>query len=130
VNEFSGLAREAPWSAAAFGLAAASLAGVPLTMGFLAKWSLIAAALQAGAIWIVAVLAAGSLLTLVYVGRMLEAIFFRPSKPGAQPAREAPAGVLVPLLVLAGLSLWFGIDATLPESLANASAVALVGAAR
>lgn len=130
VEEFSGLAREAPWSAAAFGLAAASLAGVPLTLGFLAKWSLIAAALQAGAIWIVAVLAAGSLLTLVYVGRMLEAIFFRPSKPGAQTAREAPAGVLVPLLVLAGLSLWFGIDATLPESLANASAVALVGAAR
>ncbi len=129
VEDFSGIAREAPWSALAFGAGAASLAGVPLTMGFLAKWSLIAAALQAGAIWIVVVLAIGSLLTLVYVGRMLEAMFFRAPIPGAQRAREAPVGVLVPLFILAGLSLWFGIDATLPTSLADASAAALLGAA-
>lgn len=130
VEELSGIARAAPWSAAAFGLGAASLAGVPLTMGFLAKWSLIAVALDAGAMWIVATLAVGSLMTLVYVGRMLEAMFFRPSVPGARLAREAPVGVLVPLLVLTGLSVWFGIDATLPESLADASAAALMGEAR
>ena len=89
----------------AFGVGAASLAGVPLTMGFLAKWRLIDAALEAGAIWIVATLAIGSLLTLVYVGRMLEAMFFRAPPAGAARAKEAPVGVLVPLLILAGLSL-------------------------
>jgi multicomponent Na+:H+ antiporter subunit D len=129
VEEFSGIAREAPWSAAAFAMGAASLAGVPLTMGFLAKWQLIEAALEAGLFWIVATIAVGSLLTLVYVGRMLEAMFFRPAMPGAQRTKEAPVGVLAPLLVLAGLSVWFGLDSTLPEGLANASAAALLEAA-
>ena len=129
IDELAGVARDAPWSAVAFGVGAASLAGVPLTVGFLAKWRLIEAALQAGQIWIVAVLAVASLLTLLYVGRMLEAIFFRPAPAGAQRAREAPVGVLVPLLVLAGLNIWFGLDASLPEQLANAAARALLGGA-
>ncbi len=130
VEEFYGLGREAPWSAAAFAVGAASLAGVPLTMGFLAKWSLIAGALEAGALWVVATLAVGSLLTLVYVGRLLEAMFFRAPLPGATRAHEAPFGVLVPLLVMAGLSVWFGVDSSLPESLSRASATGLIGSAR
>lgn len=129
LDELAGIGREAPWSAAAFAIGAASLAGVPLTMGFLAKWNLIAAALEGGAVWIVAVIAVGSLLTLAYVGRMIEAVFFRAPMAGAVRAREAPVGVLVPLLVLAGLSLVFGVNSALPNSLAEASAAALFGAA-
>ena len=128
--EFAGMAREAPWSATAFGVGAASLAGLPLTMGFLAKWNLVEAALQAGAIWMVVVIAAGSALTLVYAWRMVEALFFRTPIPGAPRAREAPVGVLAPLWVLAGLSLWFGVNASLPESLANSAALALFGGGR
>jgi len=130
LDDLAGVAREAPWSVAAFGVGAASLAGVPLTMGFLAKWRLIEAAMDAGAIWIVAVLAIGSLLTLVYVGRMLEAIFFRAPPAGAARAKEAPVGVLAPLWIAAGLSIWFGIDASLPEAIADAGAAALFGAGR
>jgi len=129
LGEFAGVAREAPWSATAFAIGAASLAGVPLTLGFLAKWRLIEAALQAGAIWVVVVLAIASLLTFLYVGRMLEAIFFRAAPAGAPRAREAPVGVLAPLWVLAGLNIWFGLDASLPEQLANSAARALLGAA-
>ena len=44
-------------------------------------------------------------------------------------AREAPVGVLAPLWVLAGLHNWFGLDASLPEQLANSAARALLGAA-
>ena len=88
------------------------------------------AALQAGAIWMVVVIAAGSALTLVYAWRMVEALFFRTPIPGAPRAREAPVGVLAPLWVLAGLSLWFGVNASLPESLANSAALALFGGGR
>jgi hypothetical protein len=35
---------------------------------------------------------------------------------------------LVPLWILALTSVWFGIDASLPEGLASAGAAALVGA--
>jgi multicomponent Na+:H+ antiporter subunit D len=129
LDDFAGVARDAPWSAVAFAVGCASLAGVPLTMGFLAKWRLIEAGLLAGDIWIVAAIAISSLLTLVYVGRMMEAIFFRPATPGAPRAQEAPVGVLAPLLVLAGVSLWFGVDASLPEAMARAGAQALFGAA-
>ncbi len=130
LSEFAGVARDAPWTATAFGVGAASLAGLPLTLGFLAKWKLVEAALQAGAIWMVVVIAAGSALTLVYVWRMVEALFFRAPMPGAPRAREAPVGVLAPLWILAGLSLWFGVNAALPEGLANAAAAALFGAGR
>ena len=74
-------------------------------------------------------LAIASLLTLLYVGRMLEAIFFRAAAAGAPRAREAPVGVLAPLWVLAGLNIWLGLDASLPEQLANGAARALLGAA-
>ncbi len=129
LDDFAGVARDAPWSATALGVGAASLAGLPLTMGFLAKWKLVEAALEAGAIWMVLVIATGSALTLVYTWRIADALFFRSPPPGAPRVREAPVGVLAPLWVLAGLSLWFGIDASLPESLAKSAAAALFGVA-
>jgi multicomponent Na+:H+ antiporter subunit D len=129
LQDFAGVVRDAPWSAVAFGVGVASLMGAPLTMGFLAKWRLIEASLAVGEIWAVAVIGAGSLLTLLYCGRMLEAVFFRMSPPGAQRAREAPVGVLAPLWVLAGLSVWFGVDASLPQGLSDAAARALTGGA-
>lgn len=129
LEDFAGIARDAPWSAAAFGAGAASLVGVPLTMGFLAKWRLIEAGMVAGQLWIVGVIAISSLLTLAYVGRMVEALFFRAPPPGAQRAQEAPVGVLAPLWILAGLGIWFGLDASLPASLADAGARALLGGA-
>jgi multicomponent Na+:H+ antiporter subunit D len=130
LDEFAGVAREAPWTAAAIGVGAASLAGLPLTMGFIAKWKLVEAALQGGVIWMVAVFAAGSALTLIYAWRMVEALFFSAPVPGARRAREAPVGVLVPLWVLVALSIWFGLNASLPETLANSAAAVLFGTAR
>ena len=68
-----------------------------------------------------------SLFGVIYVGRMLEAVFLKPATPSAPRAAEAPFGVLVPLWILAVASIWFGLDAQLPESLANAGALALLG---
>lgn len=129
LDEFAGVAREAPWTAAAFAVGAASLAGTPLTVGFLAKWALIEATLASGQVWMAVVIAAGSVLTVIYVGRIMEAMFFRAPLPGAPRAKEAPIGVLAPLLVLAGISIWFGLDASLPEQLSQAGAARLFEAA-
>ncbi len=125
LDEFAGVAREAPWTAVAFAVGAASLVGTPLTMGFLAKWGLIEAAIASGQIWIAVVMAAGSVLTVIYVGRIMEAMFFRAPAPGAPRAKEAPLGALAPLLALAGLSIWFGLDASIPEQLSQAGAARL-----
>lgn len=126
--DLAGAGRDAPFTMAAFTIAAASLMGVPLTFGFLAKWRLAEAAFQASQQWVVAIIAISSVLTLIYVGRMIEALFFRAAPANVERTKEAPIGVLIPLWVFAAASIWFGIDASLPESLSNAGALALFGA--
>lgn len=53
--QWAGLGRRAPWTTAAFSLFLLSLAGIPLTAGFLAKFGVFQAAVDAGA-WPLAVL--------------------------------------------------------------------------
>lgn len=122
--DFAGAGRTAPWTMTAFGVAASSLAGVPLTGGFLSKWRLFEASLAQGWVWAAVVIAVSSLLGLAYVGRMLETIFFR-APVAAEPVKEARVGVLVPLWLLAAASVWFGLDASLPVGMAGAAAQAI-----
>jgi multicomponent Na+:H+ antiporter subunit D len=121
LTDFAGAGRAAPWTLIAFAIAALSLIGVPFTLGFLAKWRLIEAAIGANWIWAAGVIALGSLLSLLYVGRILEVMFFRSLPSGTRPS-EAPLGVLLPLWLIAGATLWFGVDASIPEGLATAAA--------
>jgi multicomponent Na+:H+ antiporter subunit D len=125
IADFAGAGRTAPWTMTAFAVAGASLVGAPLTAGFLSKWRLVEASVQAGWWWAAGVLALSSLAALVYVGRMLEAMFFRPPAEGAAAAREAPLGVLVPLWALVIATVWFGLDARLPLGLAEAASQAV-----
>jgi NADH-quinone oxidoreductase subunit N len=53
--QWAGLGRKAPWLTAAFALFLLSMAGIPLTAGFLAKFGVFQAAIDAGA-WPLAVL--------------------------------------------------------------------------
>src|SRR5262249_33674596 len=105
--DVAGAARSAPRTMTAFLLAGLSLIGAPLTLCFLSKGRLMEAMLGAGWIWAAAVLALSSLAAVAYVGRMLEAIFFRQPAADAPVAKEAPLGVLVPLWVLAVATVWF-----------------------
>jgi multicomponent Na+:H+ antiporter subunit D len=129
LSDFAGMGRQAPWTMTAFAIAALSLIGVPLTDGFLSKWKLFEATMAAGWTWAVIGLAASSLIAIVYVGRMLETMFFRAPAPDAVAAREAPFSVLAPLWALAAMNVWFGLDASLPLGLAEAAARAVTGAA-
>lgn len=67
VESVSGVAQRLPMSFLAFGLAGLSLAGVPPSGGFLAKWLLLTAALESGGWFWAAVVAVGGLLTLAYI---------------------------------------------------------------
>ncbi|MBI1360998.1 MAG: monovalent cation/H+ antiporter subunit D family protein [Alphaproteobacteria bacterium] len=124
LSDFSGVGRTAPWTMTAFAIGTFSLAGVPLTAGFLSKWRLIEAAFAAHWLWAVGVIAVSSLLGLIYAGRMLETIFFR-APVSEERAGEARFGVLVPLWILAAASVWYGLDASLPVDLSTAAAQAL-----
>ena len=71
---------------------------------------------------------AGSLLTILYAGRIVEAAWLRKPRAGALPAHriEAPAGVLAALWLLAGASLWLGIDTALSVGVAERAAAELL----
>jgi multicomponent Na+:H+ antiporter subunit D len=79
-------------------------------------------------LWPVAlVILASGLLALIYVWRIVEVAYFRPSPDGATEIREAPLSMLIPLGVLCVACIYFGIDATATMDLATAAAVELIG---
>ena len=107
--EMSGLGRQMPAITAFFTLAALSLAGLPPTAGFISKWQLASAALD-NSIALAALILLSSLLTLLYVARLLEVLYFRPSQH--KTLRPVPLMMMTPLGLLAFANLYFGIDAT------------------
>jgi multicomponent Na+:H+ antiporter subunit D len=125
IKAFTGLGRQMPWTMAAFTLGGLSLIGVPLTVGFVSKWYLVTAALSQEN-WLVAGLVLlGSLLAVVYVGRVLEAAYFRApdsEEDGSKQYKEAPLFMLIPMWIIVIANIYFGIDSQLSVETAQQAA--------
>jgi multicomponent Na+:H+ antiporter subunit D len=129
LGDMAGLGRRMPLTMAAFVVAGLSMIGVPLTVGFVSKWYLVMAALEAG-LWPVAVLILlSSLLALVYIWRVVEVAYFREPDDQADEVREAPASLLIPTWVLVGATVFFGVFTNLSVGTAWAAAEMLLGVA-
>jgi multicomponent Na+:H+ antiporter subunit D len=106
-----GLDRTMPLTAACAVVGALSIIGVPPAGGFFSKWYLLLGALEAGQPLLVAAVLAGSLLAVVYMYRLTEAVWIGTgADPGA--AREAPPSVLASLVILAVLTIAAGLAST------------------
>ena len=108
IAELRGLSKQMPLTTAALVVGGLGLIGIPLTSGFISKWYLIAAALEADAWHIVVVVLAGSLLGLVYVWRFIEAAYFE--KGTAVSVKEAPLSMNISIYVLAAITIYTGIQ--------------------
>lgn len=128
LRDFAGLGRSAPWTMTAFAVCALSLIGIPLTAGFQSKIALIVATLDRGWWWATALIVFSSVLAVVYMGRILEAVFFKPPDNPRKVRREAPLLVLAPLWALALANLAIGLNAGLPFALSNDAAAAIFSA--
>lgn len=115
VSRFAGLGRRMPWTMACFTLAALSMIGIPPTAGFFSKWTLALASLEARQWVFFAVIVASSLLTAVYLFRVLESVYLKAEDPDAEPEagpplrEEPPAALLLPIGVLAAAVLALGL---------------------
>jgi multicomponent Na+:H+ antiporter subunit D len=128
LSDLGGIAKRMPWTAAAFIVAGFSLIGIPGTAGFISKWYLITAALEQGSIGIllVAVLVISSLMAVVYVWRIVEAIYFAEPVVDQSAIREAPRLMLLITWVAALANLYFGLVPEVPVTLASSAADTLL----
>jgi multicomponent Na+:H+ antiporter subunit D len=122
MKNINGLGKQMPWTFAAIVIAGLSLIGIPGTAGFISKWYLVTAALEQQA-WIsVAVILFGSLLAVIYIGKLIEALYFKPIDDANQSVKEAPLMLLVPLWTLVCANIYFGLDTSLTVGVAEQAA--------
>mgnify|MGYP003423097710 CR=1 FL=1 len=118
VSEMDGVGRRMPWTTLAFSLGAFGMIGVPPLAGFISKWYLGLGALEAGMPWVLAVLAASSLLNAAYFLPILHRAWFRPASapwpnekiPRRRGWETAPL-LLIPPLATAAATLIVGLFA-------------------
>ena len=125
MENIHGLGRQMPWTFGAISIGGLSLIGVPGTAGFVSKWYLALAALEQQHWIVVAVILFGSLLAVVYMGKIIEALYFKPATNPEAPVKEAPLLLLGPTWVLALANIYFGFDTDLTVGVAERAATAL-----
>jgi NADH-quinone oxidoreductase subunit N len=111
---FNGLAKSQPVLAATNAIFLLSLAGIPATAGFMAKFYMLNAAVSTGSLlWLVIVGIICAAISVYYYFRVIQAMYFKDGE--AQPIEASPAfkGLLVTVAVIVVL---FGI---FPEWLTN-----------
>jgi multicomponent Na+:H+ antiporter subunit D len=128
LSDLGGVAKRMPWTAAAFIVAGFSLIGIPGTVGFISKWYLITAALEHGSLGmaLVAVLVISSLMAVVYVWRIVEAIYFADPASDLSAVKEAPLVMLAVTWAAALANLYFGLVPEVPVTLASSAAETLL----
>lgn len=128
LDQLGGASARMPWTCAAIVVCGLSLIGVPGTAGFISKWLLIGAALESGA-WgwgLVAIILVSSLMAVVYIWRIVEALYFKAPIEGDVPASEAPIQLLLITGLVALLNIYFGLFPQVPLELSNSAATLLI----
>jgi len=131
LDDVAGLGRRMPVTMAAFTIGGLGLIGVPGTSGLISKWYLAAGALDDGSWLLVFLIVASSLISVVYVGRVLEVVWLRePTSQTVIAASDPPLSMLVPLVVLAAAVIYFGFDTRLTAGVAGEAAKMLIAGLR
>ena len=126
LKELVGIGRKMPLTMAAFTIAGFGLVGTPGTSGFVSKWYLALGALDKGWWVLVFLIVGSSLIALVYVGRVLEVAWLREPSVAIAHANDPPLSMLLPLIVLATATIYFGIDTEWTAGIAGTAAKALL----
>jgi NADH-quinone oxidoreductase subunit N len=108
LSNYAGLFWRRPLMAGIFTVMLLSLAGIPATMGFLAKFYVLAAGASAMKWSLIVVLVLTSTIGLFYYLRILVVLYSPSSEREASTQRVVPASGVV-LALLTALLIWFGV---------------------
>ncbi len=128
IEDLAGIGRKMPVTMAGFVIMGLSLLGTPGTVGFISKWYLGLAAVEQGQWWLVALIVIASVITMLYIGRVVEVAYFREPTEKVAQLREAPLSLLLPAFALVGAAIYFGLDTSVSVGRAQHAARLLLNA--
>lgn len=127
LKDLEGIGKRMPLTMGAFVVAGLSLIGIPLTVGFVSKWQLVSAALEAEMWPLAALILLSSLLAIIYVWRIFEVAYLRQPPVTEHGPKEVPLSMLIPTWILALAGIYFGAHATFTLDVAHTAARQLMG---
>jgi len=123
MKDFSGLAFRNPFAAFAMLLFMLSLGGIPPTAGFMGKFWLFSAAIDAQFYWLAVIGVLNSAISLYYYVRIVVFMYLKKETIGSEPTTSPALAVVLGVAVAA--TLLFGVYPQLLFQLADASAQTL-----
>ena len=103
---FNGFARRQPLIAATMVVFLLSLAGIPLTAGFMSKFYMLRATIAGGSIWLVIFAVLMAAVSVYYYFRLIQAMYF---KQGEGPSMEVSSGFKFILVSIAAVTILLGV---------------------
>ncbi|MCC5793332.1 MAG: NADH-quinone oxidoreductase subunit NuoN [Chromatiales bacterium] len=107
LDDFRGLSQRSPWFALMMLLLMASMIGIPPLAGFYAKWIVLLALVEAGAVWLALFAVLMSVVGAFYYLRVIRLMYFD-ELPGGAPV-QAPGDFRLVLSINALLALALGL---------------------
>jgi multicomponent Na+:H+ antiporter subunit D len=109
MKQLGGVNEKMPITAATTNLAALSIAGVPPFSGFWSKLLIIVATLKAGHPVLAGIAIVMAFVTLAYYVKVQKEVIFGAVGGAVERAKEVPALMYVPLIILAAVCVGFGL---------------------
>ncbi len=105
IYDYSGLGAQHPALAACMALFMFALAGIPPTAGFVGKFYIFSAAVQAGYIWLAIIGVMNSLVSVFYYLRITVLMYMKPAEADLGPVDFSPAQAAVVAVTAVGVLL-------------------------
>ena len=120
IERLAGMAKTSPCTFVLFLISGLSIIGVPLTSGFISKWYLIKASLEAGYWGLVVIIVFSSVLAIIYIGRVIEATYFKPEATNTASLnnKKMPYLLFLSLFIFSFINIYLGIETSLNVDMA------------